>query len=426
MSKSLAKKLLFSVVSLIVVTSVVVILVNRGDNSAPVELPSEVATSTTTTDPEAVDETDAEMEEEPAETEETEEVDPGPTVPETDPEAVDETDAEMEEEPAETEETEEVDPGPTVPETDPEAVDETDAEMEEEPAETEETEEVDPGPTVPETDPEAVDETDAEMEEEPAETEETEEVDPGPTVPETDPEAVDETDAEMEEEPAETEETSEDSQYEYHSCVTHAGIWCLLADGNWRAKRPSYAGIEVGDVQVCGELEVIEVGAWGDSLECVHYDVSQEQLEIFPYNCGPIGPGGFATLTEHLERVFERPVMGPQGYCGFMSSWYYRPFSEWLEDNNGENGMYVLCNQRDWFELRSQQPACLHPDTDPSSLNPFQYIGLPETPENRKVDRSHDPQVQKPYLNYDLVVLRKFCDRYPVAEPCERILGTQN
>ena len=241
-------------------------------------------------------------------------------------------------------------------------------------------------------------------------------------VPKGCPQPTDQSDDGTVTEPERTGAVPEEIQYEYHPCVKQTEVWCQLADGNWRVKRPAYGGTHEGNVQVCGALEIIEFGPRSDSLGCVPFEAPLEQLEIFPHNCGP---GGYAStdLNEHLERVFE-PSMGPQGGCASVRSWYYKPTSELVWNANGES-MRVICNDRDWTTIRNQ-PVCMHPDTDPSSLNQFQYIGLPDTPENRRVDRTDDPQVQKPYLNYDLVILRKFCDRYPVAEPCTRILGTQN
>ena len=237
------------------------------------------------------------------------------------------------------------------------------------------------------------------------------------------PEPTDQTDDGTVTEPESTGAVPEGNQYEYHTCVKHTKGWCQLADGSWRVKRPAYFGDHGGNVQVCGALEVLEpIGSWDDSLGCIPYKAPPGQLELFPHNCGP---GGHAStdLNEHLERVFE-PGMGSRGGCAPVQSWFYRPTVETVWSANGD-GMHVICNDRDWTTIRNQ-PVCMHPDTDPSSLNQFQYIGLPDTPENRRVDRTNDPQVQKPYLNYDLVILEKFCERYSVAESCTRILGTQN
>ena len=213
-------------------------------------------------------------------------------------------------------------------------------------------------------------------------------------------------------------------QGDYHTCVTHTRVWCLLADGSWRVKKKPYIGVYEGSVQVCGAFEVYEDEHWDDIADCVPYKASSEQLEIFPHNCGPFMGTG-VDLAEELERIFE-PTMGWNGFCGFtFASWYYEPVLAVVYDARGENITDAICNYRDWAANRHEY-VCLSPDTDPSDLNPFQYIGLPDNSQNREIDRSRDSQVQKPYLNYDLVLVREFCRRYPVAEVCAKILGTEN
>ncbi len=216
-------------------------------------------------------------------------------------------------------------------------------------------------------------------------------------------------------------------QGNYHTCVTQTRVWCLLADGSWRVKKKPYIpyiGVYEGSVQVCGAFEVYENKHWDDIADCVPYEASPEQLEIFPHNCDP-RLGLDVDLAEGLERIFE-PTMGWNGLCdGAIAPWYYEPVSAVVYDARGENPTNAICNFRDWAANRYEH-VCLSPDTDPSDLSPFQYIGLPNNSQNREIDRSHDPQVQKPYLNYDLVLITKFCDRYPAAEVCARILGIEN
>ena len=219
------------------------------------------------------------------------------------------------------------------------------------------------------------------------------------------------------------EETEVIQQNEYHTCARHEGVWCQLADGTWRVKTRSYIYVYGGDVQTCDELEVHSHTR--DGYKCVPYEASAGQLAIFPHNCGPVLTR-VIDLALHLENVFSPIGMSAQGHCiQPMSSWYYDPETVWMSNIQGTDGMYVICNIRD-RRLQRHYHVCLYPDTDPSSLDSFQYLGLPDSLENKRVDRTNDAQIQKPYLNHDLVILRKFCDRYPIAEPCTRILGTQN
>ena len=219
---------------------------------------------------------------------------------------------------------------------------------------------------------------------------------------------------------AEPEETEVTQQGEYRSCVTHTIFWCLLADGTWRVKQEAYRYVYEGDVQVCGELEI---NSW-ETGECVPYEASSEQLSIFPHNCGP-SLGSVIDLALNLERLFV-PGMNHLGQCqSSMSAWYYEPEVVLIWDDTSPTYDDVICNLRDRHVSRVLD-VCLHPDTDPGSLNSFQYLGLPHSQGNLRVDRTNDLQIQKPFLNHDLVLMQKFCDRYPVAESCARVLGSQN
>ena len=151
---------------------------------------------------------------------------------------------------------------------------------------------------------------------------------PEPGSPETDPEPVDEIDEETVSEPEETEDISKG---DYHSCVIQGYAWCLLSDGSWRVKKESYIYVYEGLVQVCGAFEVHDY----HTDDCVPFQGTPEQLEIFPHNCSP-WLSFDADLTENLERVFE-PNMNKYGSCGHqIASWYYKPVSTWVRDARGE------------------------------------------------------------------------------------------
>ncbi len=227
------------------------------------------------------------------------------------------------------------------------------------------------------------------------------------------------------------EDTEVVQQGDNHTCVRNTYAWCLLADGSWRVKKKPYIGIQEGSVEVCGPLEVLEDKVWEDIVDCVPYTVirwqgrteasSSEHLRIFPHNCGP-GWLYDTNLIDQPERILFEPTMTFRGYCGgLMLSWDYRPIEVSFSAYPG----FFLCNYRDWAMNRHDE-VCLPPDTELNDLNPFQYLALPDNSENRELDRSHDPQVQKPYLNYDLILVKEFCRRYPVAKVCTKILGTQN